>query len=206
MKFTKIKSLKDKPFSTSELASELVGVLAKKGFLTDVKETSPRGFVLSINKASFFIDTEKLGCNLRPAHGTLTKYKRTNIPTWGQRVEYNLTVQKFLNKKGLVCKVTSGGFLIKDYERDYVENDWHYQSHSNMEIVRCHASYDAEEKAARKAHRDANKPIPSNAEKFILGIKKGNKNGRRKNSGIQESDRGTPTEPRTNADNIEEAV
>jgi len=184
MKFTKIKSLKGKPFNTQEIASELVQVLAEMGFFTEVKETKAAGFTLSVNGASFFINTEMLPINLRYAPNTPTGYKRTHIPTWKQRVAYNLKVQEFLNKKGLVCKVTSGSFLIKDHDRDYAETDWNtddYNKSSNRgwsNIIEIYHGYEAEEREARKARRDAKKPIPSNAEKFILGIKKESKNGK----------------------------
>lgn len=201
-KFTRTTAKKDKEINKAELASELVKVLAEKGFITEVKEVKSNGFSLSKNKASFFIDEEKLGTNLRPASGTLTKYKRTNIPTWEERVEYNLTIQEFINEKGLSCKITSGCFIIKDHERDYTEYDWHNQNPAGSKnIIKCYPEYDAEEKAARKAHRNANKPIPCNAEKFIMGIKKRKVRDGRETTRTQESNRGTDTESSTDGSN-----
>ena len=180
MKFTKIKSIKDKTINTSALANELVAILAKKGFVTGVDLVTGTSFKLGMHGCSFIINTEKLGHNLRKASSkSVTGYKRTNIPTWDQRVAYNLIVQKFFDKHNLTAKIVSGKFVIRDGYENMTEHEWRQVMYSNNYEDRVEAmtkDYEQEEKDARKERArklaEEKRARMCNAEKFIVDSKK----------------------------------
>ena len=130
MKFTKVKTTDNSQLDLDMLGQALVLTLRKKGYITEFSTISASGFKLDLHMQSFKIDTEKLGYNYRTGCyvNTKTGFKRTNVPTWSQRVDYNNIVNKVLNKYKISAKVVSGDFNIRDGVTSKTEYDWSYDT------------------------------------------------------------------------------
>ena len=130
MKFTKVKTTDDSQIDLNMLAEALVLALGKKGYITDFTIKSKTGFTLGLHMRSFKIDIDKLGYNYRTGHfvNTKTGYKRTDVPTWNQRVDYNNIVNSILNRYKISANVTSGNFIIRDGVNSKTEYDWSYNT------------------------------------------------------------------------------
>lgn len=136
MKITKLRHVKTgKTVSLEErvnLANQLQREFDKAGFYTDVNDEFT---TIGLGGKCFTIDVDKLGYNARVNNGvngmgqTLNYmgpvgFKRTSLPTWDQRVEFNQIVQRVLNKNGVTATVKSGPFVISKDGHNYTENDW----------------------------------------------------------------------------------
>lgn len=180
MKFTKIKSMDHKPVNLGKLTTELVTTLAKKGFVTGIDILSETSFKLGLHGRSFNVNIKKIGANLRRDHSrkSITGWKRTNVPTWDQRVEYNQTVQELFDKYNLSAKITSGQIVVRDGVENLTESDWNSTVHADSKdtIQPMYDAYVTEEKEARKARAKElaaeKRARMCNAEKFITDIGK----------------------------------
>lgn len=161
MKITKIKSLNNKFFDTKTLAIELETLLLSKGFIAYASSITSTSFKLSNNKSSFRLNVVKLGHNIRRKYGNdnLIDYKRTNVPTWDQRVEYNETVQKFFDDKKLSCKIVSGIFTIRSGIENMNEGHWYNQSYGYRApvIETMPENFEAECKLIKAIYKDLKK-------------------------------------------------
>ena len=183
MKFTRIKSMDNKSVYLNKLTEELVSILTEKGFVTGVDILSATSFKLGLRGRSFSINVEKLGSNFRRDHSrkSLTGYKRTNVPTWDQRVEYNQIVQELFDKYNLSSKITSGQIVVRDGVENMTESDWNSTAHADSKetIQPMSKSYEKKEKEARKERARVlaaeKRARMCNAEKFITDIGKKSK-------------------------------
>lgn len=111
-----------------EYAVLLEGELKAAGFITDV--SAPTHTTLHLNYSShacFVIDTDLLGYNYREDdHHSLVGWKRTAVPTWDQRVEFNDLLNLFLDRHKLKCNIKSGPYTVRTYENGG-RTEWHWQ-------------------------------------------------------------------------------
>lgn len=134
MKITRIKSLENRELDIEGIAQGLVTVLNDAGFKCGYNKVTRSGMNISGHRCSFTIDKDILGYNLRKnmSRDSLTGWKRTNTPTWDQRVQFNQIVQRFFDANNLQCKAISGVFIVKDLEQNYDEYDWQDQKPDYM--------------------------------------------------------------------------
>lgn len=106
----------------------------RAGFITDITSVSPTALKIGLHMRCFSIDTVKLGSNARLGAYTHSPkgYKRTNLPTWNQRVEFNDIVNACLDKFNYTASVRSGPFTIRDKTRAQNKNDWQRQKPDHM--------------------------------------------------------------------------
>lgn len=108
------------------LASFLEERLAGKGFITESAVINSSRIDLTLGGRSFKVDTTRLGYNAQynPNLNYKAGYRKTDVPTWDQRVSYNNTVNSVLNMFGISSKVTSGNYLIRHGEKSFTNSDW----------------------------------------------------------------------------------
>lgn len=116
----------------TKIAKQLQKEFDKAGFITDVNNELT---TIGLHGKCFVIDTEKLGYNARVNNGVdgmgqilnymgLVGFKRTSLPTWDQRVEFNQIIQRTMKKNGVTATVKSGPFVITKEGINFTENDW----------------------------------------------------------------------------------
>lgn len=94
------------------LSTMLEHELGRAGFITEVTDLSKIG----LHMKSFIVNTDMLGYNKRVDHmycNSLVGFKKTQIPTWDQRVEFNNIINNFFDRHDLVGKIVSGVFLVR---------------------------------------------------------------------------------------------
>ncbi len=116
-----------------ELCEIIVAKAAKAGFITGSHRLTGSAIKIGLHMSSFRIDTAKLGHNARVGrtsaygwHGIQCPkgYKRTNVPTWEQREDFNHLVNDVFDKFGLVATITSGNYTVRT--RSGRVNQWAY--------------------------------------------------------------------------------
>lgn len=138
MKLTKIRNSDGSKLTermVEEYAQLILQALNKKGFKTNAYATGATSMKIGLHMSSFRIDTTKLGHNARvgiAAYGyngckSPKGYKRTDVPTWDQRVEFNDTVNYILDKFNIHANIKSGAYTIRKGDWSYCENDWYNQ-------------------------------------------------------------------------------
>lgn len=104
------------------------------GFITDCTVLNSRSIKIGLHMISFRVDTKRLGYNARI--GAYVKspkgYKRTDVPTWDQRVQFNDTVNRVFDQLGLQATIRSGCYTVRNRDGAMTEQDWHDQSPSWM--------------------------------------------------------------------------
>lgn len=127
MKVTKIKGKNNKrltPLAMQLLIMTLNARLRKVGYITEVSQLNSQSIRIGLRMRSFSVDLKVHGYNTQHTpYGS----RRTNLPSWEQRVEYNNIINDVLNKFGISCKVVSGPFTIRDGYTNMSESDWHKQ-------------------------------------------------------------------------------
>lgn len=135
MRATAIRYKKDgKVISDSHMVALIQEVMrrtTRAGFRTDVKWLNSTSIKIGLHKSSFRIDTDKLGYNARIGRFVYSPkgYKRTDTPTWDQRVEFNNIVNDVFDRLRLTAGIKSGCFIIR--ERDFgrkSERHWEDQT------------------------------------------------------------------------------
>lgn len=116
-----------------DLCEIIVAKAAKAGFITGSHRLTGTAIKIGMHMSSFRINTAKLGHNARVGrtnaygwHGIQSPkgYKRTNVPTWEQREDFNHLVNDVFDKFGLVATITSGNYTVRT--RSGRVNDWNY--------------------------------------------------------------------------------
>lgn len=108
---------------------------AAKGFNTEAHTLNGSAIKIGLHMASFRINTAMLGYNGRISRFVSSPkgYKRTNVPTWEQRVEFNDLVNDVFDKYGLLANIKSGCFTVRDKKKGrHNEYDWENQTPSWM--------------------------------------------------------------------------
>lgn len=113
----------------------IVAACERKGFKTDAHRLTGSAIKIGLHMSSFRVITSKLGHNARIGRyvDSPKGYKRTDVPTWDQRVEFNNIVNKLFDKFGLVANIKSGCFTVRDKKKGaHTEDDWDNQTPSWM--------------------------------------------------------------------------
>lgn len=99
-----------------QLQNELKAMITSKGFITGVSIASSSAIRLGLHMRSFVIDTIVHEYNARPNRNSRAKkkYKRTNLPTWQQREQYNHAINDVLDRLDYTASITSGPFVVRD--------------------------------------------------------------------------------------------
>ncbi len=128
MKATRIRDHKGEVPST-ELILKLEKLLLKEmkahGYISGVEIKTRTEIKIGLHMCSFRIDTQIHGHNADYSHvGRMCKagYKRTSIPTWSQREDFNHMVNRCFNKLKLSAKIVSGPFLVRSHETGEIIN------------------------------------------------------------------------------------
>ena len=118
-----------------DLCELIVIRTAKAGFITKASQLTGSAIKIGLHMSSFRVDTAKLGHNARIGRyiDSPKGYKRTDVPTWDQRVEFNNIVNRAFNQYGLVANIKSGCFTVRDKVKGaHNETDWENQTPSHM--------------------------------------------------------------------------
>lgn len=118
-----------------QLCSIAVDKLEARGFITEAEVLSSSAIKIGLPGRSFRIDVNHLGHNARLGHFVSSPkgYKRTDVPTWDQRVIFNDVVNELFDKWDLVALIKSGCFTVRDKRRGaHNESDWENQTPSWM--------------------------------------------------------------------------
>jgi hypothetical protein len=116
-----------------DLCEIIVSETAKAGFITGSHRLTGTAIKIGMHMSSFRINTAKLGYNARVGrtsaygwHGIQCSkgYKRTNVPTWEQREEFNHLVNDIFDRFGLVATIVSGNYTVRT--RSGRVDDWNY--------------------------------------------------------------------------------
>jgi len=128
MKLTRIKS----KLPLEKLAFELERAIRAAGYISEAKVINSTRIDIGLHMRSFKVNTAVHGYNAsyNPFINYKAGFKRTNTPTWDQRVEYNNVINKVLNKYKVSCKIKSGDFIIRDGLISMTESDWMVQKPS----------------------------------------------------------------------------
>lgn len=113
-----------------ELCQAILAATGKAGYITDAHRLTGSAIKIGLHMSSFRVDTAKLGHNARVGRFVKSPkgYKRTDVPTWDQRVEFNDIVNDVFDRYGLVALIKSGSFTVRDKrEGRKDEGDWQYQ-------------------------------------------------------------------------------
>ena len=140
------------------LAKVLREKIQEAGFITDVDVVNSSCIKLGLHMKSFIIDTKVHGYNTR--HNPYSNPRRTSVPSWNQRVEYNNIVNKCLDKYNISANIKSGCFTIRQGVNSMNESDWHNQvpdwmHHNEMRGWYLEEGFD--EDAAKERKRQARK-------------------------------------------------
>lgn len=115
MKITRMKLKQNDSKTLYNLSYKLETLLSKKGFITHVGLEEG---TIGLHMRSFKIDTKKLGYNAKISYMTSNPkkgYKRTDVPLWEQREEFNHIVNAFFDKHNITAKIVSGKYLVRDH-------------------------------------------------------------------------------------------
>lgn len=123
----KDKLVKPCPMQLNELCETIVYKALRAGFLTEAHTLTGTSIKIGLHMCSFRIDVNKLGHNARLGKfiDSPKGYKRTNAPTWDQRVEFNDLVNDVFDNANLSARIMSGSFQVRNKctgRRD--EQDW----------------------------------------------------------------------------------
>lgn len=108
---------------------------SKAGFITQAQVINGSCIKIGLHMSSFRVNTQQLGHNARIGRYIESPkgYKRTDVPTWDQRVEFNNLVNQIFDDYKLVARITSGPFTVRDRTQGACdEQDWINQAPSYM--------------------------------------------------------------------------
>lgn len=133
----KITFIRDKQGSkiTSERLDRMACYIERSmeaiGFETKAIVKNSSRIDLTLGGSCFRIIPEKLGYNASytPFSGSQYKlgYKRTRVPTWDQRVEFNNMLNKILDNYEVSANIKAMELIIRQGTKSYNENDWFEQ-------------------------------------------------------------------------------
>lgn len=129
MKLTKIRNKDGKldSFNLQVVCNALKRSLECYHFITEVTPVNSQYIKIGLHMRSFKIDVKAIGYNARRTPFD-SKYKlgyrRTDTPTWNQRVQFNDIVNAVLNSLGIFCNIKSGSYTIRYGGIAFNESDW----------------------------------------------------------------------------------
>ena len=126
MKLTKMRKNGQKLNSEdfNALIVDLHNAIKAEGFITEIQQVNSQCIKLGLHMRSFNIDLSVHGYNTQHSMGRM---KRTNLPSWDQRVTYNDTLNKILDQHNISCNIKSGPYTIRQGLESMTERDWEFQ-------------------------------------------------------------------------------
>lgn len=115
----------------TQLCSNVVLWTAVKGFVTRAEVLNSGAIKIGWHMSSFRVNTAWIGHNARVGMyvDSPKGYKRTNVPTWDQRVEFNNIVNAQFDQMKLKAIIKSGCFTIREHESGaWNEGHWEAQT------------------------------------------------------------------------------
>lgn len=124
MKLTKLRNKDGSKLESIQfdlIESKLNHALYKAGFITDITMVNSSQIKIGQRMRTFSIDVSRLGYNTQ-----MNPYqkRRTNLPCWKQRVEFNMIVNAVLDSLKISCNIKSGPFVIREGMLKFDEYDW----------------------------------------------------------------------------------
>lgn len=107
------------------LCDEIINHMNSLGFICDAEVLNSSSVKVGINQRQFNVDIQKLGYNTQ--HSSGGNRKRTCLPSWNQRVEFNDALNAILDRFGFSANVSSGPFTVRKGEEVFTEEDWENQ-------------------------------------------------------------------------------
>lgn len=169
MKVYKIRNARGEKLTEAkleQLASVIYRKLKAAGFITDVERVGLSGLRIGLHMKCFVVDTDMHGYNARMPYvnryvgtidttGSVVGFKRTNIPTWDQRVAFNNILNDVLSTYRVSATIKSGPFTVRDGLTVYTERDWLAEANYNQveQIVTLTPEMEAEARTKRLAYR-----------------------------------------------------
>ena len=101
------------------LESMLKNAMKKNGFISDAQAITRTSMKIGLHMCSFRIDVNVHGYNQDVGYiGSRCKagFKRTSIPTWSQREDFNHMVNDCFDRLKLSATIKSGTFVIRTKE------------------------------------------------------------------------------------------
>lgn len=131
---------KVEPQTLTALCERLASKLERAGFVTHVEQLNSQAIKIGLHMSSFRVDTKRLGHNARVGwyngmgqfmgNSSPKGYKRTDVPTWDQRVEFNDIVNDVFDKFELTCTIKSGAYTVRSRTGRRSESDWTHEGHN----------------------------------------------------------------------------
>lgn len=149
------------------LCETIVSRAAYLGFITESEVLSDTSINIGLHMRSFRIDVAHLGSNARPCRKSVKGFKKTDVPTWDQRKEFNALVNRAFCDFGLDALIVSGNYTVRTLDTG-PETDWvcggdrgttGFSANASEEIMTLEDAidiYDPEEKI--KAYKTATAP------------------------------------------------
>jgi len=178
--YMRINGKKPALFQLESIMSDLRAEFIKQGFETEVNAKNSTAIKIGGGGKCFTVNVEQLGHNASVGFSNhagyfldntgIKGYKRTSIPTWAQRVEFNNIINKILDAYEVTANIKSGPYTIrhKDFG-GYSEGDWYdqtpYESYSYAidRIVELTPEMISEGKEKLKEHRAEQKRLKKEA-------------------------------------------
>lgn len=129
MRITRIRDNKGKKIDfekTCQIAETLFNKLNRKGFRTKVVTLSNTTINIGLHGSSFRINTNALGYNAKLVSNAISYkgYKRTDVPTWQQRVKFNEIINQTLDNFKISATIKSGIYKVRKGTKSMTEWDW----------------------------------------------------------------------------------
>ena len=123
MKLTKIRfspsGHKLSAFNLNLMVTELNNLFKNKGYITRARVVNSSRIDISGNNYHFRLDKTKHSYNQYEYNG-----RKTLFPTWEQRVEFNNTLNEYLDKCNVECNIKSMHYIIRQGFKSFKEVDW----------------------------------------------------------------------------------
>lgn len=156
----KIKGQKPTQKQTDALVKQIKRAFTAAGFVTGVHSYGPTSMDIGLHMKCFQVDTDKLGFNARMNYsnpwggerGPKVGFKKTSLPTWDQRVEFNDILNDILDRAKATARIVSGPFVIRTVDEGaYCERQWGtVRSSFPAEIIPLTAEMIAQAKETRR--------------------------------------------------------
>lgn len=108
----------------------IIHATSRAGFITDAEPIGKYSIKIGMHSRCFRVNTTMIGHNARVGRyiSSPKGYKRTDVPTWDQRVEFNDIVNNCFDRAGLAGRIMSGTFKVRTKDQGRCdEDDWKMQ-------------------------------------------------------------------------------
>lgn len=128
MKLTKLRNKDGEKFSWEELESisrDLQNSIGAAGYESEACQVNSTCIKIGLHKRSFSVVLARHGYNTQ--HGMGGAKRRTNLPSWDQRVDFNNIINSVLDDHQASCNIKSGEYIIRQGTKSFTGEDWEYQ-------------------------------------------------------------------------------